>query len=326
MGWTARISGSYVRRRLLSLVVVWLGISALAFVLGHLAPGDPGFGILSGRLSRPPTPAELAAFDHSLGLDLPVIVQYFRWLGGALHGDLGVSYQTGQPVSQLLLNHVPPTLILAGGSLLLTVLIAVPLGTWAAMNAHRWPDSVSRIFAVGSAALPSFWVGYLLIIALAILLPLLPAQGSDQPSSFVLPVLTLTIALVGVPLRLIRAAVLEQLGQDYVRAARALGLAERRVILRYVLRNALNPVVTYFGLIAAMLLSGVVLVETVFAWPGLGLAATNAITARDYPVLQGFVLVAGTAFVLINLAVDISYVALDPRVRIGAGSVDVAAR
>lgn len=324
MAWTARVPKAYVRRRLLSLVVVWIGITLLAFVIGHLAPGDPGYGILSQQLYHPPTPAQLAAFDHAHGFDLPVPIQYFRWLGGAVHGDLGTSYQTGQGVFALLAARVPATLILAGASLALTFLIAVPVGVLSAIRAGGWPDALTRILAVGSAALPSFWVAYLLIIAFAVDLTLLPAQGNDTPSALILPVATLTIAMIGVPIRLVRASVLEVLGQDYVRTARSLGLSERRIIRRFVLRNAFNPVVTYFGLIAAMLFSGVVVIETVFAWPGVGLAATVAISARDYPVLEGFVIFAGTVFVFVNLLVDLAYVALDPRVQVGSRSVDVA--
>ncbi|MGH9077277.1 MAG: ABC transporter permease [Acidimicrobiales bacterium] len=308
---------SYLARRLLTLVPIWAGISALAFVVGHLASGDPGEAILSGQLGRPPTHHELVAFDRSLGLYQSLPVQYYHWLLGALHGDLGRSYQTHQQVVGVLVSHLPATLLLAGASLAVTVVVAVPLGTWAAMRAARWPDAVTRVVSVGSAALPSFWVGYLLIIVFAVHLSLLPAQGQQGPASLVLPVVTLSVAVVGVPLRLVRTSVLEVLRQDYVRTARAVGTPERSVVARHILRNALGPVVTYFGLVLGGLLGGAVVIETVFSWPGVGFEVTQAIHYRDYPVVQGFVLFTGTVFVLVNLAVDLSYRRLDPRIRLG---------
>ncbi len=318
---SAHVPFAYVARRLIGLVAVWLGISALAFAIGHLAPGNPGTAILSGELGRLPTHAELAAFDHHLGLDRPLVVQYAYWVAGALHGNLGTSYLTGQSVFALLASRMPATLILAACALCLSAALAVPLGIWAALRSTRLPDSLTRVLAVGSASLPSFWIGYLLIIAFAVLLPVLPAQGNAGLASLILPVLTLTIAIVGVPLRLVRTAVLEVLGQDYVRTARAVGLPARTVVVRHVLRNALIPVVTYLGLIFAFLLSGTVIVETIFSWPGVGLAVTTAIHNRDYPVVQGFVLFTGTIFVVINLIVDLLYTLLDPRVRLGGTAV-----
>lgn len=308
----------YVGRRLSELGAVWLGITALAFLIGHLAPGDPGEGILAGELGRLPTRSELAAFDARLGFNRPIVVQYLAWVWGALHGNFGVSYASGQRVFAVLASRLPATLVLACCALALTVILALPLGTWAALRAAHLPDTLTRAVAVGSAAMPSFWVGYLLIILFAVLVPVLPAQGESGPRSLVLPVITLTVAVVGVPLRIVRASVLEVLGQDYVRTARALGTPERTVTTRHVLRNALIPFVTYLGLIFAMLLSGAVVVETVFAWPGIGLAVTTAIHDRDYPVMQGFVLFAGTAFVVVNIVVDVIYAWLDPRVRLGA--------
>lgn len=319
-----RSTGSYVARRLASILPLWLGITGLAFAVGHLAPGNPAEGTLAGELGRPPTPGELASFDRAMGLDRPVLVQYYHWVLGALHGDLGRSYQTGESVGTTLLNHLPATMTLAGAALASTVAISVPLGIWAAMRAGHRADRWTRVLAVGSAALPSFWVGYLLIIAFAVLVPALPAQGEVGPSSLLLPAATLTIAIIGVPLRLVRSCVLEVLGQDHIRTARSLGLPERRVIVSHVLRNAAGPVVTYLGLLLAMLLSGVVVVETVFAWPGIGYVVTAAVQDRDYPVLQGFVLLTGTTFVLVNLAVDLAYRAADPRVRLGSPATTAA--
>jgi peptide/nickel transport system permease protein len=318
VAWSARLRNSYLARRLLTLVPVWLGISVLAFVIGHLAPGDPGEAILSGELGRPPTHAELAGFDRSLGLNRPALVQYWHWLAGAIRGDLGRSYRTGETVVGVLTSRLPATLVLACAAFALTVLVALPLGTWAAFRAARWPDGITRVVSVGSAALPSFWVGYLLIIGFAVHWHLLPAQGNRGFHALILPAVTMAVALVGAPLRLVRTSVLEVLGQDYVRTAKAVGTPPFRVMARHVLRNAIGPVVTYLGLIFALELNSSVVIETVFAWPGIGLVVTNAIHGRDYPVVQGFVLLMGTMFVLVNLGVDLLYRVLDPRVRLGA--------
>jgi peptide/nickel transport system permease protein len=313
----ARLRNSYLTRRLVTLVPVWIGISVLAFVIGHLAPGDPGEAILSGELGRPPTHAELAGFDRNLGLNRPLVTQYWRWLGGALRGDLGRSYRTGDTVVSILSSRFPATVVLVVASLALVVGVAIPLGTWAAFRSSRLPDSATRGLSVASAALPSFWVGYLLIITFAVHWHLTPAQGRKGLVSLVLPAVTLAFALVGVPLRMIRTAVVEVLDQDYIRTARAVGTPPSRLVTRHVLRNAVGPVVTYLGVILALGLSTSVVVETVFAWPGIGLAVTDAIHGRDYPVVEGFVLLMGTLCVLINLSVDLAYRAIDPRIRLG---------
>jgi peptide/nickel transport system permease protein len=314
----ARLRRSYLTRRLLTLVPVWVGISVLAFLIGHLAAGDPGQAILSTELGRPPTPPELEAFDRSLGINQPILVQYWHWLVRALQGNLGRSYRTGEPVLRLLWSRLPASLELAVAALAITIAVAVPLGIWAAFRASTWPDGATRIVSVGSAAMPSFWVGYLLIIVFAVHWHVVPAQGRRGSHALVLPAVTLAVALVGVPLRLVRTSVLEVLNQDYVRTARAVGTPPWRVLIRHVLRNAMVPVITYLGIIFAQSLSTSVVLETVFAWPGVGLALTTAIHGRDYPVVQGFVLLTGTSFVVVNLAVDLLYRVLDPRIRVGA--------
>jgi peptide/nickel transport system permease protein len=321
VAWLARLRRSYLARRLLTLVPVWIGISVLAFVIGHLAPGDPGEAILSGELGRPPTRSELAGFDRSLGLNRPLVAQYRHWLAGSLRGDLGRSYRTGQTVVDLLRSRFPATVVLVVASMILVLVVAIPLGTWAAFRASGLPDGATRVVSVASAALPSFWVGYLLIITFAVHWHLAPAQGNRGAIALVLPTVTIAFALVGVPLRMVRTSVLEVLRQDYVRTARAMGTPRLRLVARHVLRNAIGPVVTYLGIIVAAELSTSVVVETVFAWPGIGLAVTDAIHARDYPVVQGFVLLMGTLCVLINLSVDLMYRALDPRIRLGARAV-----
>lgn len=316
-GWPARLRRSYLARRLLTLAPVWVGISILAFMIGHLAPGDPGVAILSSELGRLPTKAEVAGFDRKLGFSDPLPVQYWHWLVRVLHGDLGKSYRSGGSVFRLLLDRFPATIQLAVAAMVLAIVIAIPLGTWAAFRASALPDGLTRVVSVGSAALPSFWVGYLLIIAFAVHWHLTPAQGRGGFRGIILPASTIAVALCGVPLRMVRTSVLEVLHQDYVRTARAVGTPTIRLVTRHVLRNALGPVVTYLGIVFAGLISASVVVETVFAWPGIGLTVTNAIHSRDYPVIQGFVVVMGTMFVLVNLSVDLIARSLDPRIRLG---------
>lgn len=316
-GWPARVGRSYLARRLVTLAPVWIGISFLAFMIGHLAPGDPGVAILSSELGRLPTKAEAAAFDRKLGFSDRLPVQYWHWLVRVLHGNLGTSYRSGGSVFRLLLDRFPATIQLAVASMVLAIAIAIPLGTWAAFKASALPDGLTRVVSVGSAALPSFWVGYLLIITFAVHWHLAPAFGRGGFRGIILPASTIAVAVCGVPLRMVRTSVLEVLHQDYVRTARAAGTPTIRLVTRHVLRNALGPVVTYLGVVFAGLISASVVVETVFAWPGIGLTVTNAIHDRDYPVIQGFVVVIGTTFVLVNLSVDLVARSLDPRIRLG---------
>ncbi|MGH7686160.1 MAG: ABC transporter permease [Candidatus Dormibacteria bacterium] len=308
---------AYILRRVLALIPLWIGISAIAFIIGHLAPGDPGNAVLGIRLGRPPTPAELHAFDHAAGIDRPIVVQYFSWLANAARGNLGVSYQSNDSVAHILFSHVGATILLASAALLIASAVAVPLGVLAAQHRNTPIDGALRAVSTLTSSVPNFAVGYLLIVLFAVELQLLPAQGASEPTSIILPALTAAIPYTGIVMRLMRASMLDVMGEDYIRTARAKGVSERSIVYRHVLRNAFGAVLTYLGLTYAELIAANAVVEPVFAWPGIGLVLNTAIHQRDFPVIQGFVLFAGTLFLLVNLAVDIAYVSLDPRTRTG---------
>ena len=310
----------YLARRVLSLLPVWLAISILAFGLGSLAPGDPAEAIYYQTFGEPPRDqAALDELREELGLNDPLPVRYGRWTFDALRGDLGLSYRSSQPVWPALATRLWATFKLAIGGLLIATLIAFPLGILAAVRHNTLIDFAARIFSLLGAAMPSYWLAYILIWLFAVYLHWLPAAGSGSLRHLILPCFTLGLGGAALLSRLIRSSMLEALGYDYISTARAKGLTERRVILLHALRNVLIPVVTVMGTLLGLLLSGAIIVETVFAWPGLGRLIIDAISFRDYPVIQGFVLFTGTVFVLVNLIVDVSYTWIDPRVRLGAG-------
>ena len=304
-----------VVRRVLALIPLWIGITAISFIIGHLAPGDPGNSILGERLGRPPTMGELHAFDHAAGLDHPIVVQYFSWLADAARGNLGVSYKSGESVASILFTHLGATIILATAALVISSAVALPLGVLSARYRATRVDSALHVVSTLTSSVPNFAVGYLLIVAFAVEVQVLPAQGDSTPSSLLLPAVTLAIPTIGIVIRLIRASMLDVMGEDYIRTARAKGVSERAVVYRHVLRNAFGATLTYLGISYAELLAGAAVVEPVFAWPGIGQVLNTAIHERDFPVIQGFMILAGTIFLFVNLAVDIAYIALDPRTR-----------
>ncbi len=312
----SRSVGGYVARRLAQLALVWLGITILAFGLANLAPGDPAEMILLRRTGLPPTESEVRVLRRELGLDAPVHVRYLRWAGGAVTGDLGRSYQTDEAVVGALATRLPATLELAAASLALALLLALPLGVLSAVRRGAPVDHATRVLALLGASLPSFWLAYVLILLFAVQFRWLPVAGRGGWEHLVLPALTLALGASARLARLVRASMLEELGQDYVRTARAKGLSRSAVVVRHALRNALNPLVTLTGMQFGALMAGAVIVETIFAWPGIGRLLVEAIYDRDYPVIQGFVLFTGTVFVLVNFLVDLSYPWLDPRVRL----------
>lgn len=306
----------YLLRRLIYLIPVWLGISFVAFGLANLTPGDPARLMLQRDLGRQPTGEEVARARDELRLDAPILVRYVRWLGNAVTGDLGTSYRTGEPVMRALLDRFPNTLQIAALGLALAILVALPLGMMAAVWRNSPIDHLSRVLALFSAAMPSYWVAYLLILTFAVRWKVLPVAGQGTWRHLVLPSMTLGLASIASLMRLTRSEMLEVLGQDYIRTGRAKGLSARAVIVGHALRNALIPVLTVAGLRFAGLLGGAVIVETIFAWPGIGKFVLDSIFDRDYPVIQGFVIFMGSVFLAINLIVDLSYGMLDPRVRL----------
>jgi peptide/nickel transport system permease protein len=305
---------AYIARRVLYLIPTWLGITLLAFVLFSLTPGDPAATYFIRKFDRTPNPRELEQVRERFGLDEPLVEQYVTWVANALQGDLGTSFTTGRPVAEELLERFPATLELAAAATLLAVAIAIPLGILAAVRRNSLLDQLTRGAATLAASVPSFWLALLLIIVFSVKLQLLPATGRHGLESLVLPALALGIGEAALVARLARSSLLEVLGEDYIATARAKGISERAVIVRHGLRNALTAVVTQVGLTFGFLLAYSAIIEVVFVWPGIGRLAVDAIFQRDLPVIQGFVVFAGTVFILINLAVDLLYLKLDPRV------------
>ena len=305
-------------RRTLQAVVVLLGVSVVTFALVHLVPGDPVRLALGTRFDQ----ATYDALRERAGLDQPLVVQYLQWIGHAVTGDLGVSFRSGDPVTALILERLPATLSLALASILVALLIAVPLGTASALRPRSFVDGASTVLSQIGISVPEFWMGIMLILLFAGTLGWFPSSGyvpfTQDPAlwlrSLVLPAVTTGLVSGSVLTRFTRSSVLEALGAEHVRTARAKGLPPRAVLDWHVLRNALLPLVTVTGVQLAYLLSGVVVVEIVFAWPGLGQLALQSVEARDYPVLQGAVLLFAFVFLLLNLVVDLLYSRLDPRI------------
>lgn len=308
----------YVLRRAGQAAVVLLGVSVIVFGLMQLVPGDPVRVALGTRFDQ----ETYDALRERAGLDRPVIVQYFSYLGNALTGDLGVSFRSGQPVTQTLLERLPATLSLAAGALLIALLIAIPLGLVSAVRSGKVSDYFATVFSQIGVSVPDFWMAILLILLFTTTLGWLPPSGyvplTEDPLGWlehiVMPALTVGVVSGSILTRFVRSSVLESMSQDYVRTANSKGLPARTVLRRHVVRGALVPVVTVTGVQLATLLGGVVVVEVIFAWPGLGRLTYDAVQARDYPVLQGAVLVFATIFLLVNLLVDLLYAALDPRI------------
>jgi len=306
----------FVLRRLAYLVPVWIGISLVAFMLANLAPGDPARLALQRELGRQPTAEETAVVREQMGLNDIAPVRYLKWLGDAVTGDLGTSYRTGQPVLDSLADRFPTTLQIAGFGLLLAIAIAIPLGILAAVYRQGPIDHLSRVIALLGASMPSYWVAYLLILLLSVRLGWLPVAGSQTWQHAVMPALTLGIGGSAGLMRLTRSEMLETLNQDYIRTARAKGLRSRPLMLGHALRNTMIPLSTVLGMRFAGMLGGAVIVETIFSWPGIGKLVVDAIFDRDYPMIQGYVIFMGTAFLLINLIVDLGYGVIDPRIRL----------
>jgi peptide/nickel transport system permease protein len=302
----------YVVRRLAQSIVVLLGISAVVFVILHLT-GDPTLLMLPPDASA----EEVARFRRAMGFDDPLPVQYWRFLRGVLRGDFGASLRHDEPALGLVLERIPATLELTGVALGLALLLAIPAGIVSAVFRNTPLDYVSTVVALIGQAMPTFWLGIMLILAFSVGLQVLPSSGRAGPAHLVLPAVTLGLFTTARIMRLTRSGMLEVLGQDYVRTARAKGVGERRVVWKHALRNAAIPVVTIVGLELGTLLGGAVITETIFAWPGLGRLSVQAIYNRDYPLVQASVFVLASGFVLVNLAVDLVYTYLDPRIRLG---------
>ncbi|MFS0728127.1 nickel ABC transporter permease [Paenibacillus sp. 1P07SE] len=305
----------YLLLRLWQVIPVLLGVSGLAFLLMHLTPGDPAEIMLRSDGVQP-TAEAIEATREALGLNRSIPDQYVHWLGRVVRLDLGISYRSNGPVLTELLARLPATALLTGSALAAAILIAMPLGIASALYPGRWPDRLGRLCALLSASMPSYWLALLLLYYGAVKLKMFPVMGMDGAASLVLPALTLGFGMAGIYIRLIRASLLEELGKLYIKAARAKGITWPRVIAGHALRNAMLPSLTLLGVHVAGLLGGSVIVESIFSWPGIGKYAVDAIFAKDYIVIQGYVFMMAVAVVLINLTVDLLQLLLDPRIRL----------
>lgn len=310
---------SYAGRRFLQAVPTLLGLSVLVFLLGSAA-GDPAERMASRGLlpGQEPTAEMIAAARHELGLDRPVVTRYVEWLGRALHGDLGRSLYAPIEVSDEIRRAVPTTAAVAVAAMVLILLLAVPLGAIGALYHRRWPDHLLRLLALAGASVPGFFLSYLFVYLFAVRLRLLPVAGVSGFRSVVLPSVVLAVGPAALLSRLLRSSLLEVLGEQYIVGARAKGLGSMAVMMRHALRNAAIPVLTVSGTVFARLLEGAVIIEIIFARPGVGLLTYDAVASADYPVIQGAVLFAGVVFIAVNLVVDLSYAVVDPRVKLGS--------
>lgn len=305
----------YLLRRLAQALPVTLAVATLVFALIHLIPGDP----VEMMLGESAQAADVEALRHQLGLDRPLLAQYGSFVAGLVRGDLGRSLHFGEPVTALLARHVPATAKLALTALAAALLIALPLGLAAAYYRGGWIDRLARTFSLAGVSIPNFWLGPMAMLLFAIRLDLLPVSGNAGWRSLVLPAATLGLALSALLTRMVRQAVGAELGRPYLVTARAKGISRWRVAWLHALKNAMIPVVTVVGLQFGALLTGAILTETIFSWPGLGRLLIQAIRLRDYPLVQGCVLWISLTYVAVNLVTDLVYAGLDPRIRLQAG-------
>lgn len=305
------MSGDLLVRRLVRSILVLVGVSIIVFGSVRLIPGDPARMLLPAEA----TPSEVEAFRESMGFNQPLYVQYLSYMRGVVTGDLGRSLRYRQPVADLIMQALPATAQLATVAMLLAVVTAIPAGVLSAVKRSSVYDNLFMFLSMVGQSVPIFWLGILLILLFSVTLHWLPTSGRGTWQQMIMPSIALATYVMALIARLTRSSVLEVLGQDYVRTARAKGLGEGAVLYGHALKNALIPIVTMVALQVGTLLGGSVIVETIFAWPGIGMLAVGAIYNRDYPLVQGTVLVSAVIFVVINLIVDFAYVLLDPRIR-----------
>lgn len=305
---------NYIGARLFSALIVIFGVSTIVFLLIHIVPGDP----VEVMVGEHATLADRESLRESLGLHLPLWQQWISYYKQLLQLDLGISLHSKQPVSQILAERIPATVILAIASLVIAIMIALPAGVIAAINQGKGWDTGTMTLAMLGISIPNFWMGPLLILVFSIWLGWLPVSGYDGFSSLVLPSVTLGTALAALLSRMVRTSLLEVLNEDYIKAARARGLSQQKLVWQHALPNAALPVITVLGLQLGTLLAGAVITETVFSWPGIGQLTIEAIQKRDYPVLQACVLLISLTYVFVNLVTDITYSVIDPRIRLEA--------
>ena len=304
----------YIIRRLLQMIPITLGIHTLVFSLIHLIPGDPAAAI-AGEGARP---EDIISVRKALGLDQPLWTQYVQYLARLAHGDLGRSFRTNELVAREIFDRYPATIQLAFGAMFVALLVAFPLGMISAIYRNSWIDNVARFFALIGVSMPSFWFGPLLIIAFAIHVQWFPVSGREEGlRSLVLPSMTMGLALAAILTRMIRVSVAEELNQLYVTTAIAKGVTRTRAIFRHALKNAMIPVITVLALQFGSLLTGAIITEQIFSWPGLGRLLIQSITTRDYPQVQASILVIALTYILVNFVSDLLYAVVDPRIKLG---------
>lgn len=298
-------------RLLLAIPALWL-IVTMIFLLAHIVPGDPVQQMLGDGAQQ----QDIQQLRHELGLDLPLSVQYERYLWGVVRGDLGESIRFQEPVAEVILSHYPATLELAFFALLVCAGIAIPAGVFAASRRGTAADHAVGVFTLFGLSVPNFALGPVLILVFSVLIGWFPVSGRGGISHLILPAITLGAALAAILARMVRTSTIEELSSDYVRTARAKGLRESAVLFRHAFRNALIPILTIIGLQFGTLLAGTIVTETIFSWPGIGRLSVQAIEARDYPLLQGCILLIAVSYVVVNLMTDVVYAFVDPRVRL----------
>ena len=304
--------GNFLLRRLLLLIPVLWGVATLVFLLLHFIPGDP----VDLMLGDSALGTDRETLRDQLGLNDPLIVQYLRYFGDLLQGDWGTSLFSKKPVFDEIMERVPATMELMFGAMVVTILVAMPLGLIAAVNKGTWIDQGAMIFSLLGVSIPNFWLGPMLILLFSIHFDLLPVNERGGLEHLILPALTLGTSLASILARITRSSVVETLQAEYIRTARSKGISELRILFRHALRNALIPIVTVIGLQVGVLLSGAIITEAIFDWPGLGNLLISAINSRNYPLVQGCVLFIAGSYVMVNLVIDLLYAYLDPRIRL----------
>ena len=304
--------GNFLLRRLLLLIPVLWGVATLVFLLLHFIPGDP----VDLMLGDSALGTDRETLRDQLGLNDPLIVQYLRYFGDLLQGDWGTSLFSKKPVFEEIMERVPATMELMFGAMVVTILVAMPLGLIAAVNKGSWIDQGAMIFSLLGVSIPNFWLGPMLILLFSIHFDLLPVNERGGLEHLILPALTLGTSLASILARITRSSVVETLQAEYIRTARSKGISELRILFRHALRNALIPIVTVIGLQVGVLLSGAIITEAIFDWPGLGNLLISAINSRNYPLVQGCVLFIAGSYVMVNLVIDLLYAYLDPRIRL----------
>lgn len=310
--------GAYLGKRCLTLIPILFGITLITYALMFISPGDPVTMMLTAQ-GVPVSPEVVDAMRADLGLDKPFFVQYFTWFGRFFTGDMGVSYVSGREVSDIMLSALPKTLALTASSILMTILLSVPLGILTAVRQNRATDYILRFLSFIGNSIPNFLLAMVLIYVFSVKLRILPILATNSPVGLIMPTIALAAAMTGKYIRQVRSAVLEELGKDYVKGAVSRGVRPKRVLYFDVLKNAMITIVTLLSLSIGSLLGGTAAVEMIFVWQGMGLTAVDAIAARDYPVIQAYVVWMAVIFVIVNVITDLIYYVLDPRVRQGMG-------